>query len=66
MVHFYEGLQSTMPDLELWVGNELRSWTAFDAWLPDFKQGDVWAPITFEVRGDLVLAYENQTVEEYR
>lgn len=66
MVHFYDGLHSTMPDLELWVGNELRSWTTFDAWLPDFKQGDVWTPITFRVRNGQVVAYENQTVQEYR
>lgn len=66
MVHYYEGLQSTMPDLELWVGNELRSWTTFDAWLPDFKQGDVWTPITFRVLGGQVSALENHTVEEYR
>ena len=62
MVHYYQGMQTTLPDIELWVDNELRSWTTMDAWLPDFKQGDVWTPITFKVQDGRITSSEVQTV----
>ena len=65
MVHYYQGIQSTFPDVELWVGNELRSWTTFDAWLPEFQQGDIWTPMTFSVNQGEIIALEVQTLSEY-
>ena len=43
-----KGADRHCPASSLWVDNELRSWTTMDAWLPDFEEGDIWTPITFQ------------------
>ncbi len=66
MVHYYQGTALTLPEIEVWVDNELKSWVLYGAELSSFSQDTIWIPLTIYVENGMVSVSESQRLDTWQ
>ena len=66
MVHHFQGASAPLPEVEVWVDNQLVSWILYGAELQSFSQNDIWTPLTFTVVNGQIEVSEVQLIDVWQ
>jgi len=66
MVHYFQGSSAPLPELEVWVDNQLESWVLYGPELTNFTQNEIWTPVTIRVQNSTVQVSEVQLLDVWQ